>query len=103
MRMRVAMLAAMLVCTPAQAADLTGFANVIDGNTLAVGGTKIRLERYIEARLPGADNAEMRKLVRAAIELAEAVKHGRAPDRTKAGVAADSVILLANMLRRLEE
>ena len=45
MRMRVAMLAAMLVCTTAQAADLTGFAKVIDGNTLAVGGTKIRLER----------------------------------------------------------
>lgn len=45
----------------------------------------------------------MRKLARAAIELAEAVKHGRTPDRTKAGVAADAVILLANVLRRLDE
>jgi endonuclease YncB( thermonuclease family) len=45
MRMRVAMLAAMLVCTTARAVDLTGVAKVIDGNTLAVSGTKIRLER----------------------------------------------------------
>lgn len=69
----------------------------------AEGKTKLRLERYVETRLAGADNVEMRKLARAAIELAEAVKHGRAPTRTKAGVAADAVILLANMLRRLEE
>jgi hypothetical protein len=69
----------------------------------AEGKTKVRLERYVEEKLPGADNAEMRKLARAVIELAEAVKHGRTPDRTKAGVAADAVILLANMLRRLDE
>ena len=67
------------------------------------GKTKLRLERYIEERLPGAESAELRKLTRAAIEMAEAVKHGRTPDRTKAGIAADAVILLANMLRRLEE
>lgn len=67
------------------------------------GKTKLRLERYLEARLPGADNAEMRRLARAVVELAEAVKHGRAPTRTKAGVAADAVILLANMLRRIDE
>jgi len=69
----------------------------------AEGKTKLRLERYVEAQLPGPDNVEMRKLARAAIELAEAVKHGRTPDRTKAGVAADAVILLANLLRRLAE
>lgn len=69
----------------------------------AEGKTKLRLERYVEAQLPGAANAEMRKMARAAIELAEAVKHGRTPSRTQAGVAADAVILLANMLRRLDE
>lgn len=67
------------------------------------GKTKLRLERYVVERLPGADNAELRKLARASIEMAEAVKHRRAPTRTEAGVAADAVILLANMLRRLEE
>jgi endonuclease YncB( thermonuclease family) len=46
MRTRVVILAAMmLVGAAAQAADLTGVAKVIDGNTLAIGGTKIRLER----------------------------------------------------------
>jgi hypothetical protein len=69
----------------------------------AEGKTKIRLERYIAAQLPGADNPELRKLARAAIELAEAVKHGRAPDRREAGVAGDSVIFLANLLRPLDE
>jgi len=57
----------------------------------------------VEARLPGADNAEMRRLARTVIEMAEAVKHGRAPTRTKTGVAADAVILLANLLRRIDE
>ena len=44
----------------------------------------------------------MRRLARAVIEMAEAVKHGRAT-RTKAGVAADAGILLANLLRRIDE
>ena len=45
----------------------------------------------------------MRKFARATIELAQAVKHSGAPTRTEAGVLADAVILLANMLRRLDE
>ncbi|MGC2827784.1 MAG: thermonuclease family protein [Pseudolabrys sp.] len=46
MRMRVAILAAMmLVGAAAQAADFTGVARVIDGNTLVIDATKIRLER----------------------------------------------------------
>jgi len=68
-----------------------------------VAKTKLRLERYVEARLPGPDNAEMRKFARAAIELAQAIKHGGSPDRTEAGIAADAVILLTNMLRRLDD
>ena len=44
--MRVAILAAMmLVGAAAQAADFTGVARVIDGNTLVIDATKIRLER----------------------------------------------------------
>lgn len=65
--------------------------------------TKTRLDRYIENRLPGSANKEMRALARAAIEFAQQVKHSSTPTRSKAGIAADAVILLANMLRRLDE
>lgn len=65
-----------------------------------VAQTKARLEMVVNAELPGRSSAELRKLVRAAIEQAQAVKH-RTPDRLQAGVAADSVILLAAMLRRI--
>lgn len=65
-----------------------------------VASTKARLDRVVEVDLPGPGNAELRKLVRAAIEQAQAVKH-RAPDRRQAGIAADSVILLANIMRRI--
>lgn len=68
-----------------------------------VASTKVRLERYVEVELAGAENAELRKLARATIELAQAVKHRRATvSRFEAGIAADAVILLANMLRRIQ-
>lgn len=69
----------------------------------SVDKTKIRLDRYIDAKLPGKGNAEMRKLARSIIELAQAVKHRGTPTRTEAGTLADAVIALANMLRRLDE
>lgn len=65
-----------------------------------VASTKARLERVIEVELVGPANAELRKLARAAIEQAQAVKH-RTPNRQQAGIAADSVILLVSMFRRL--
>ena len=73
-----------------------------DNDEPPVAKTKDRLDRVIEVDLPGPENAELRKLVRAAIEQAQAVKH-RTPNRRHAGIAADSVILLANMFRRLAE
>lgn len=69
----------------------------------AVAKTKDRLDAVVAADLPGAENAPLRKLGRAAIELAQAVKHTTTPDRRSAGMAADAVILLANLLRRLAE
>ncbi|GAB2656159.1 hypothetical protein ABI214_07965 [Prescottella soli] len=58
-----------------------------------VASTKIRLERYIEVELVGSDNAELRKLTRATIEVAQAVKHWRSTiSRTESGIAADAVI-----------
>ncbi len=65
--------------------------------------SKQRIGRYVEDSLVGPSNAELRKLVNATIEFAQAVKHGSADTRREAGIAADAVILLANMLKRLEQ
>jgi hypothetical protein len=68
-----------------------------------VTSTKARVDRFIELELPGTDNAELRKLARASIEFAQAAKHRCSTvSRTDAGIAADSVILLANILRRIQ-
>jgi hypothetical protein len=45
----------------------------------------------------------VRRVVNAVIELAQKVKHNPTPTRQQAGIAADSVIMLANILRRLHE
>jgi hypothetical protein len=37
------------------------------------------------------------------IELAHGVKHSATPTRREAGIAADAVILLANILRRVDQ
>lgn len=65
--------------------------------------TKLRLERYVEQRLAGKDNADLRPFARSVINLSQSVKHSGSPSRTEAGIVADAVILLANMLRRLDE
>jgi hypothetical protein len=68
-----------------------------------VAKTKIRIDRFIEDAAPGADNAALRKLAKAANDQAQAVKHRAAGNRKEAGIAADAVILIANILRRLDE
>lgn len=68
-----------------------------------VANTKQRLGRFIDDTAAGSGNAEVRKVARAVIELAQAVKHRTATTRRDAGIAADSVIQLANILRRLDE
>jgi hypothetical protein len=75
-----------------------------DGETEpVVGKTKQRIERYIEDALPAPDNAPLRSLARSVIEVAQQIKHSTSPTRLEAGIAADAVIQLANMLRRLGE
>ena len=64
--------------------------------------TKQRLGRYVEESLGGPDNVELRGLVTKAVEFAQKVKHDL-PSRRDAGITADSVILLANILKRLEQ
>ena len=76
---------------------------VSDESEPPVASTKNRLDRFIEVDLPGAANAELRKLARASIEFAQAVKHRRSTvSRMEAGIAADATILLANILRRVQ-
>jgi len=65
--------------------------------------TKQRIGRYVEDALPGESNGEMRGLANKVIEVAHQVKHRPSPTRREAGIAADAVILLANMLRRLDQ
>jgi hypothetical protein len=64
--------------------------------------TKNRLTRIVEVDAGAGGSAEIVKLAKATIELAQAVKHNAAGSRTRAGIAADAVIQLANILRRLQ-
>jgi hypothetical protein len=65
--------------------------------------TKQRLERYVEDSLAGGDNVHLRGLATKVIDVAQAVKHSTTPTRREAGIAADAVVLLANILRRAEQ
>lgn len=70
---------------------------------LALDKTKLRISRYVEDSLAGKDNAAIRGVVVKTIELAHGVKHSLEPTRRQAGIAADSVIMLANILRRVDQ
>lgn len=78
--------------------------HVRDGESeLSPEKTKLRISRYVEDSLAGKDNEAIRGVVVKTIELAHSVKHSTAPTRREAGVAADSVIMLANILRRVDQ
>lgn len=63
--------------------------------------TKNRFDRIIEVELVGKDSSKMRSLFKAAVGLAHSVKHSTSPTKTEAGISADVVILLANIMRRI--
>ena len=65
--------------------------------------TKQRIGRYVEDAVPGTKNEEVRGLASKAVELAHRVKHSETPTRRDAGIAADAVILVANICKRLEQ
>lgn len=65
--------------------------------------TKQRIGRYIEDSLAGKDNEAIRGVANKVIELAHSVKHSTEPSRREAGIVADSVIMLANILRRVDQ
>lgn len=65
--------------------------------------TNIRIGAYVDQRLPGQANKTLRATVKNTSALAHSLKHSEKSNRTSTGIAADSVILLAHMLRRLRE
>lgn len=65
--------------------------------------TNIRIGAYVDRQLPGKGNEELRGLIKKASALAHKMKHSESADRTTTGICADTVILLANVLRRLQE
>lgn len=65
--------------------------------------TKQRIGRYVEDSLAGKDNEAIRGVANKVIELAHSVKHSTQPTRREAGIVADSVIMLANILRRVDQ
>jgi hypothetical protein len=67
----------------------------------AKGETKNRIERFIEDSYQGPENAELRKLVRSAIEYAQKIKHGSSSSRREAVIIGSSVILLTEILHQL--
>lgn len=68
-----------------------------------VAQTKNRLARIVEVDSEPEGSDELTRLAKAAVELAQAVKHNPAGSRVRAGIAADAVIQLANMFRRLQD
>ena len=65
--------------------------------------TDIRIGAYIDHHLPGKSNEELRGHTKKASALSHKMKHSPQADRTTTGVTADAVILLANILRRVED
>lgn len=65
--------------------------------------TKNRFDRYIDEMCKGKKNEGLRKIVKGSVEMAHQVKHSSTSSRRDAGLIADSVLLLSNIIRRLEE
>ena len=65
------------------------------------GETKNRIERFIEDGYKGAENAELRKLVRSTIEYAQKITHGSIASRREAVISGNAVILLTEILHQL--
>lgn len=68
-----------------------------------VAKSKDRIGAYISSTLGGARNEDVRGVAVKAIALAHHVKHSPTTTRRDAGIAADTVVMLANILRRLGE
>lgn len=68
----------------------------------AVAQTKNRIARVIEVDGAGEGSPELVRMGKATIEFAQAVKHNPGGSRKRAGIAADAVIQIVNIIRRLQ-
>jgi hypothetical protein len=69
----------------------------------AIAQTKNRLARIVEVDCQVDGGPELVRHARTTIDLAQAVKHNPAGSRMQAGIAADAVIQLTHMIRRIQE
>ncbi|WP_084128947.1 hypothetical protein [Demequina sp. NBRC 110055] len=65
--------------------------------------TDIRIGAFVSHTAGGAENEAVRAVAKKSVALAHTVKHRSTPSRRDAGIAADSAIMLANILRRLAD
>lgn len=63
--------------------------------------TILKISRFIESQLPGSRQATLRTLVKRVNELAHSAKHDLDGTALKASIAADSVLFLSSVLRRI--
>jgi hypothetical protein len=70
-------------------------------NAPSRGQTKNKFDRVIERALTGPENATLRRLARTLVELTQEVKHSQTTTRVEAGIAADSVVVFVNLMRRI--
>jgi hypothetical protein len=83
-------------------ADSDGLIRDDERAGLSEGKTKNRLQFFVERKTDG-DSKKLQELCKVVVELAQSMKHNRRTStRKSAGIAADSVIMLANILRRLD-
>jgi hypothetical protein len=64
--------------------------------------TKNRIARIIEVDSEREGSDELMRLAWASADMAQAVKHNAAGSRVRDGIAADAVIQLTNLVRRLQ-
>lgn len=63
---------------------------------------KIRIERFLERKIT-LEHSTLKNQVKTTLELAHKVKHSQSPNALMTGVAADSIILLASIIRRIAD
>lgn len=83
-------------------ADKDGLIKDEERNSLTEDRTKNRLQFFVERKTNG-DSSKLQELCKSVVELAQSTKHNRqTATRKSAGIAADTAIMLANILRRLD-
>ena len=69
---------------------------------MATEKTDLRIGRYIDDALGGANNENLRGLAKKATAFAHEVKHSANPGANDAAIVADSVILLCSILKSVQ-